>query len=496
MPASTLPLIQRAAARADRTAIVAAGTQHSYAHLLEASESVARRLLGATDDLGEARVAFLVPPGFHYVSTQWGIWRAGGIAVPLAVSHPVPELEYTIADAEAAIVVAHPSLADRIGSIAGQRGARFLRTDEDAGIDGRQLPSVTPERRAMILYTSGTTSRPKGVVTTHANIQAQVETLVEAWGWSERDHVLLVLPLHHVHGIINVLTCALWSGATCTLHPAFDADAVWEAIVSGDLTLFMAVPTVYSRLIAAWEAADPERRQAMSEGCRRLRLMVSGSAALPVSVLERWREISGHTLLERYGMTEIGMALSNPLEGERRPGHVGVPLPGAEVRLVDEAGAPVAEGVPGEIEVRGPSVFREYWRRPEVTRDSFRDGWFRTGDMAVVENGYYRILGRSSVDILKTGGYKVSALEIEEVLLTHPAIAECAVVGKEDEEWGERVCAAVVLRPDTTLSRDEIRAWTAERLAPYKLPREIRAVEALPRNAMGKVTKADVKKLF
>jgi malonyl-CoA/methylmalonyl-CoA synthetase len=234
----------------------------------------------------------------------------------------------------------------------------------------------------------------------------------------------------------------------------------------------------------------------MLEGCRRLRLMVSGSAALPVSVLERWREISGHTLLERYGMTEIGMALSNPLEGERRPGHVGVPLPGAEVRLVDEAGAPVAEGVPGEIEVRGPSVFREYWRRPEVTRDSFRDGWFRTGDMAVVENGYYRILGRSSVDILKTGGYKVSALEIEEVLLTHPAIAECAVVGKEDEEWGERVCAAVVLRPDTTLSRDEIRAWTAERLAPYKLPREIRAVEALPRNAMGKVTKADVKKLF
>jgi malonyl-CoA/methylmalonyl-CoA synthetase len=249
-------------------------------------------------------------------------------------------------------------------------------------------------------------------------------------------------------------------------------------------------------LIAAWDAADPRRRVRMSEGCRRLRLMVSGSAALPVSVLERWREISGHTLLERYGMTEIGMALSNPLRGERRPGHVGLPLPGVEVRLVDDDGNPVENGAPGEIEVRGPSVFREYWRRPQATRDSFRDGWFRTGDIAVVENAYHRILGRSSVDILKTGGYKVSALEIEEVLRTHPAIAECAVIGKEDEEWGDRVCAAVVLQPGAALSRDELRAWAAERLAPYKLPREFRTVEALPRNAMGKVTKPDVKKLF
>jgi malonyl-CoA/methylmalonyl-CoA synthetase len=224
--------------------------------------------------------------------------------------------------------------------------------------------------------------------------------------------------------------------------------------------------------------------------------MVSGSAALPVRTLERWREISGHTLLERYGMTEIGMALSNALHGERRPGSVGAPLPGVTVRLVDEQGVVVAAGEPGEIEVRGPAVFLEYWRRPEATRDAFRAGWFRTGDMAALEGGMYRILGRTSVDIIKTGGFKVSALEIEEVLRTHPAIAECAVVAAEDAEWGERVCVAVELQPGAELTLDALQDWARERLAPYKVPRSLACVPALPRNAMGKVVKRDVALLF
>ncbi|MSR23109.1 MAG: long-chain fatty acid--CoA ligase [Gemmatimonadetes bacterium] len=516
MESSGLPLFERAERHGDRVATVASGRAYSYRDLLDASAAIACRLLDGADDLNEARVAFLVPPAFDYVATQWGIWRAGGIAVPLGVSHPGPELEHAIVDADASVVVAHPSLSERVAGIAEARGARLLITQEDRPsgeelvarpsaprlplpnlkLPRPQLPRLSPDRRAMILFTSGTTSRPKGVVSTHGNIQAQVETLVAAWAWSQEDHVLLVLPLHHIHGVINVLSCALWSGARCTIYPTFNAETVWGELVGGDLTLFMAVPTVYSRLIAAWEAADPKQQRETSEGCRRLRLMVSGSAALPVRVLERWRDISGHTLLERYGMTEIGMALSNPLEGERRPGHVGLPLPGVEVRLVDDEGVVVPRGIPGEIEVRGPSVFREYWRRPEVTRDSFRDGWFRTGDVAVVEDGYHRVLGRSSVDILKTGGYKVSALEIEEVLRTHPAIEECAVVGKEDEEWGERVCGALVLRPGASLSREELRSWAAERLAPYKVPSEVLMVVDLPRNAMGKVTKSEVKKLF
>jgi len=213
-------------------------------------------------------------------------------------------------------------------------------------------------------------------------------------------------------------------------------------------------------------------------------------------MLERWREITGHTLLERYGMTEIGMALSNPIDGERRPGFVGTALPGVEARLVDDQGHEVGEGSAGELEIRGPNVFLEYWRRPEETESSFRGDWFRTGDLAVFEHGSYRLLGRISVDIIKTGGFKVSALEIEEVLRTHPCIAECAVVGVADDEWGERVSAAVELRDGATLTLSDLQSWAKPRLAPYKIPRDLRPLVTLPRNAMGKVTKPEVAALF
>ena len=225
--------------------------------------------------------------------------------------------------------------------------------------------------------------------------------------------------------------------------------------------------------------------------------MVSGSAALPVPTLRRWEGITGQRLLERYGMTEIGMGLSNPLEGERRPGFVGTPLPGVEIRLVDDDERPVEAGHPGQIQVRGPGVFSQYWRRSAETADAFTDdGWFRTGDLAVVEEGAYRILGRSSVDILKTGGEKISALEIEDVLRSHPGVADCAVVGVPDPEWGDRVCAAVVPAGDAELVEDELRDLARTRLAPYKVPKDFLIVDDLPRNAMGKVTKPDVRELF
>jgi malonyl-CoA/methylmalonyl-CoA synthetase len=221
-----------------------------------------------------------------------------------------------------------------------------------------------------------------------------------------------------------------------------------------------------------------------------------GLCRAPGTDPERWREISGHTLLERYGMTELGMALSNPLAGERRPGFVGLPLPGVEVRVVDEQGVPLPPGTPGEVEVKGPNVFLEYWGKPEDTAAAFRDGWFRTGDTAVMEDGSYRLLGRSSVDIIKTGGFKVSALEIEEELRTHPAILECAVVGIPDDDWGERVSVAVELAPGAKLTLKALQAWAKQRLAPYKVPRALKCVTALPRNAMSKVVKPEVTKLF
>lgn len=491
-----LPIVARARAHGERTAVVAPEGTFSYAQLLDASARVAAALLDGAADLEEARVAFLVPPGWDYAAVQWGVWRAGGIAVPLAVSHPPAELEYVVHDADAAVVVAHPDFAEVLRPIAEAGGRRFLLTTDALGAEPGALPAVDEAQRAMIVYTSGTTGRPKGAVTTHAGLRAQITSLVQAWAWTADDRTLLVLPLHHVHGIVNVLSCALWSGAACEILPRFDADATWRVMESGRLTVFMAVPTVYARLIAAFDAADPQRQARMSAGCRAMRLMVSGSAALPVQTLERWRHISGHVLLERYGMTEIGMALSNPLHGERRPGFVGVPLPGVEVRLVDEEGAPVEPGTPGEVEVRGPTVFLEYWRRPEATDQAFRGGWFRTGDVGVVAEGSYRLLGRRSVDIIKTGGFKVSALEIEEVLRTHPDIGECAVVGVDDVEWGERVCVAAETEPDSTLTLEALQAWARGHLAPYKLPRALRRVDALPRNAMGKVVKPEVARLF
>ena len=480
-----------------RTAIIAADGTFTYQDLDEASQRVAGALVGDNEDLNQTRVAFLVSPSFAYAAVQRGIWRAGGVAVPLAVSHPPPELEYVIRDSGASVVVADAVAATQVAGLARAARVRFLSTATAlAAAPAESLPHLGSARRALIIYTSGTTGRPKGAVSSHQNVGAQIATLVEAWRWSPSDHLLLALPLHHVHGIINGLGCALAVRATCEILPEFDADVVWSRLASGDITVFTAVPTMYNRLIASWDASPPELRRARSRGARRLRLMMSGSAALPVKTLERWREITGHTLLERYGMTEIGMALSNPIDGERQPGRVGQPLPDVEVRLVDERGVAVADGIPGELEVRGPTVFLEYWQRDEETRAAFREGWFRTGDVAVLEGGSYRLLGRTSVDIIKTGGYKVSALEIEEVLRLHPAITECAVVGVVDDEWGERVSAAVELCAGASLSLDELQLWAKSQLAPYKIPRALQHVTALPRNAMGKVVKPQVAGLF
>ena len=349
----------------------------------------------------------------------------------------------------------------------------------------------------MILYTSGTTSKPKGVVTTHANIQAQIESLVQAWEWSARDRIPLFLPMHHIHGIINVTSCALWSGAMIEPFARFDLNAILNRVRVDAYTLFMAVPTIYVKLIQALESASSEDRAAIIGGFKRMRLMVSGSAALPASVHEQWTALTGQKLLERYGMTEIGMAISNLYHGERRPGAVGAPLPGVEVRLKTEGGQIItAEDEPGEIQVRGPGVFAAYWNRPEATAETFDGDWFRTGDMAVLERGYYRIMGRLSVDIIKSGGYKLSALEIEAALLEHPLIDECAVIGLPDDTWGEAVTAVCVFKDNATLELKTLREWCKDRLSVYKVPQRLLVVNELPRNAMGKVTKPAVKALF
>lgn len=493
-----LQLINKAKRNPGNQAIIADGKAYTYQELLTASHQFASLLLTEKKDLNEARVAFMVAPGFDYVKVQWAIFRAGGVAVPLCVTYPLPSLQYVIEDTGAQIVIAGKKYAAILGPLAKEKNLIFIMLGDidENDILLKKLPNILPNRRAMILYTSGTTNLPKGVVTTHTNIEAQVATLVKAWKWTASDHTLCILPLHHVHGIINVISCALWSGATVEFQPSFSSEAVFDLFQKNKINVFMAVPTIYFKLISYWENLPEDKQQQISATLAKFRLMVSGSAALPVSVMEKWKRISNHNLLERYGMTEIGMGISNPYSGERKAGYIGKPLPGVKVRLADEKNQIVKARQAGEIQVKGKNVFLEYWNKPEATIKTFtEDGWFKTGDIAVVEKNYYRILGRDSIDIIKSGGYKISALEIEEVLRTHTAINDCSVVGIADEEWGELVVAALIVN-DSNLDLKILNEWIRQKMPAYKTPRRYKIVNELPRNAMGKVVKNDLKKIM
>lgn len=494
-----LQLIQNASNHPKRTAIISDGQSYSYKDLLSASGQLAAGLLQGKTDLAEARVAFMMAPGFDYVKVQWGIWRAGGIAVPLSLSNPLPAQEYVLKDADCSILIADDTYYEFLKPGISKASIQMLRLPDLSSQvpDPVSLPTVARHRRAMIIYTSGTTGQPKGVVTTHQNIESQISTLVNAWAWSEDDCILNVLPLHHVHGVINVVACALWSGACCVFVKKLEAEEVMRLLTEGKINLFMAVPTIYYKLISYWSQLGTEAQHGIKTALSKFRIMVSGSAALPVSVMEQWESISGQRLLERYGMTEIGMAISNPYSGERRAGHIGQPLPGVNIRIVDENENEVKGAASGEIQVKGLNVFKEYWNKAEATAEAFTaDGWFRTGDVASLNEGSYRILGRMSVDIIKSGGYKISALEIEEVLRTHPQISDCAVVGIPDPEWDEIIGASLILKENEVVDFEALKAWLKELLPVYKVPRKYLVQEDLPRNAMGKVTKKELKALL
>ena len=496
-----LQIFEQAKQQGGKIAIQSNGQSYTYTALLNSSRYLASKLLQQEQDLQQTRVAFMVHPGFDYVRTMWAIWQAGGVAVPLCLTYPLPSLQYVLEDTGASHIVVSKEFYELLNEYAQQHKIKFYVLEDLKNTNEllSELPLIQKDRNALILYTSGTTNLPKGVVTTHANIEAQISTLVKSWEWTSQDHTICVLPLHHVHGIINVVGCSMWIGATCTFIQSFSAIEIFGLFEQGEINVFMAVPTIYFKLISYLETLDVDKQAELKKGMQAFRLMVCGSAALPVSVMEKWEKMSGHTLLERYGMTELGMAISNPYHGARKAGYVGIPLPSVEVKLVDEQYQEVEKGSPGEIIVKGPNVFKEYWKKPTATEETFTsDGWFKTGDIAIVEEGYYRIMGRSSVDIIKSGGYKISALEIEEVLRTHQWIEDCAVVGIADDEWGELIVAALVLNEQAASSFEStaLNDWLVQQMAGYKKPRKYIVVSELPRNAMGKVVKNEVKKIF
>ncbi|XP_060767928.1 malonate--CoA ligase ACSF3, mitochondrial isoform X2 [Neoarius graeffei] len=490
-----IPVFTKALAYKDKVAIIDESRNHSYSCLYHSSRGLAAQICQAlpchSGDLQGKRISVLCANDASYTVAQWATWMCGGTAVPLYRKHPASELEYVISDSQSSLLLAGEPYTVMLEPLAQKLGLPCLHLPPTASLDTLQTAEALcqseeaisdwAERPAMIIYTSGTTGRPKGVLHTHSSLQAMVQALVSEWAWSRDDVILHTLPLHHVHGIVNKLMCPLWVGATCIMLPDFSPQKVWELLLSSQsptVTVFMAVPTIYSKLIQHYDQhfTHPHVQDFIRAVCKeKIRLMVSGSAALPQPVLERWREITGHVLLERYGMTEIGMALSNPLNGPRIPGAVGTPLPGVEVRIVmtNTSNTTIAEGDSkhtqvkpglegreGELQVRGSSVFQEYWSKPQEMKDNFtEDGWFKTGDTAVYKDGVYWIMGRTSVDIIKSGGYKISALDVERHLLAHPDITDVAVIGVRDSTWGQKVVAVVQMKSGKTIGLPELKAW-------------------------------------
>jgi len=410
--------------------------------------------------------------------------RLGVIFVPVNVLYRGRELGHIVRDAEPALIVtsaAHRDLFDADAPAATIEALEAMANDQPTGGSPERISwdDTTP---AVIIYTSGTTGRAKGAVLTRGNLAANASHLIDAWQITANDRYLAVLPLFHVHGLGNGVCSWLASGCLMRLAERFDHQRAAEWFDEFKPTLCFGVPTVYVRLL---ELA-PEIQRRMGAG---MRLFVSGSAPLPAAVLEQFRSRFGHTILERYGMSETLMNIGNPYDGERRPGSVGMPFAEVQARIVDDAGAAVPDASVGQLEVRGPNVFLEYWRNAEATAQAFRDGWFRTGDMAERSaDGYYTLRGRAS-DLIISGGFNIYPREIEEVLLGQRGVREVAVVGAPDERRGEVVIAYIVT-DDTEIdaaSDDALRTACASLLASFKTPRAFIRVDSLPRTALGKV---------
>ncbi|GAT29565.1 AMP-binding enzyme [Aspergillus luchuensis] len=539
----------------------------SYGSLLHSIVRAKELLLlktGKSDEsISGERIAFMVEN-----VTFLAVLASNAVAVPLAPSFAVPELRYILDHSEALVLISSRKLATKAREVLtdGLTKPPLFYQFERAGHAPTEANEVTLcdfsdlLSGGMMLFTSGTTARPKGVVLSLANLTAQANSLLEAWQYVPSDRLLHVLPLHHIHGTVNALLTPLLAGSSIEFMYPFNASSVWARLAApflqptaangnsyinieeaaGDpkdvtnlpITFFTAVPTIWSRLLRDYESLSPEMQKACKEAVspRYLRLNISGSAALPKPIRDGWQELSGgNLLLERYGMTEVGMALSCGLEDiDRVDGSVGWPLPSVEARLMeidDETGSQAviphgAEIDPvsrkeriGEIQLRGPTVFEGYWHNDEATaRDFTADGWFKTGDIATrcmipgsglgksgswAQGPAYFIRGRRSVDIIKTGGEKVSALEIEREILALPQVEECVVVGLPSEAWGEKVAAVIVLSDQSRndgkpLSLQDLRDALKRRIAAYKVPQDMETVGMLPRNAMGKVNKKEL----
>jgi len=447
---------------------------------LDARSNRVARLLNSRGLVREDRLAFFLPNRVEFLDLFLACVKLGVIVVPINVLYREREINHIIADAEPKAVVTTRELAPFIPV-----GTPVWDVDELASAalshDGsRMRTTIDGDDPAAIVYTSGTTGRSKGAILTHNNFAANTVNLLACWRITDADRYLAALPLFHVHGLGNGVHSWLASGCRMRLIERFDINRAPELFQSFQPTLFFGVPTIYVRLL---ELPDEIAGRIGS----RMRLFVSGSAPLPSSVLETFREKFGHTILERYGMSETLMNTSNPYEGERRPGSVGLPLPGVSVKILNTEMRPVAEGEVGELYVCGPNICAGYWRQPDATAEAFVDGWFRTGDLAErSSDGYYTLRGRRT-DLIISGGFNIYPREIEELLLEQAGVREAVVCGMPDERRGELPVAYIVA--DDPFDAAALEAACRHALASFKVPRAFIRVESLPRNAMGKIQK-------
>ena len=466
------------------------GEEVSYKAFFANAERMAQALVDAGVKPGD-RVAVQAPKTQAMLELYVATVLAGGVFLPLNTAYTASEITYFLTDAKPWIFVCDPKCEDELSAVAKDAGVAQVLTigaDEGGSLPERRdaaAPGFTPAPRgpddlAAILYTSGTTGRSKGAMLTHRALASNAQTLKDSWHFSADDVLIHALPIFHTHGLFVAINITLLAGSSCIFMSKFDADDILGYMP--DATVLMGVPTFYVRLLET---------EGLGKASVNMRLFVSGSAPLLAETHDRWRDVTGHAILERYGMTETNMNTSNPYDGDRRAGTVGFPLPGVEVMVTDPAtGAPLPQGEIGVLEVRGPNVFAGYWKMPDKTAEELRDnGFFITGDLGRIDaDGYVHIVGRGK-DLIISGGYNIYPKEIELVIDDLPGVVESAVIGVTHKDFGEAVVAVIVAQDGVEISAKDVSNMIKDNLARFKQPKRIEFVQALPRNAMGKVQK-------